>query len=158
MINTMKDESLELVSKLNELKLRLEDAATFTNVASNDVIKTVALSKEISEDIKEVLIVLQTTMTTEFTATKAANYKTDSNMLLIIGDATKLLSKVIDMLANVELNKPTATIVPKWDFVKEYKKPISIILVVTSLWILGVMNTDVMDHVLKNIFSIIKGV
>jgi len=158
MITSMKNESVELIKKLDELKSRLENKAVFTNVASNDVIKTVALSKEISEDIKEVLIVLQTTMSTEFTASKENNYKDNIHMLNAVGDATKLLGNVIDRLVEMETKTISHVAKNKWNFMVEYKKPISIVIVLVVVWTLGVMNIDVMDHVLTKLLAIIKGV
>jgi len=157
MIKLMSDEYKELVSKLDTLKTRLNGNADFSNVASNDVIKTVAISKEISADIKEVLIVLQTTMATELTTAKTDSFKENLAILEVVGEASKVLGKVIDKLGDLEI-KNSQPKKPKWRFLVEYKKPLSIILVVASLWALGAMNMEAMDHVLGKITEVAKSV
>jgi len=157
MIKIMSDEYKDLVTKLDTLKTRLNSNADFSNVASNDVIKTVAISKEISSDIKEVLIVLQTTMATELTTVKTDSFKENLAILEVVGEASKVLGKVIDKLGDLEV-KNSQPKKPQWRFLVEYKKPLSVVLVIASLWALGVMNMGAMDHVLNKVTDIAKSV
>jgi hypothetical protein len=156
MLQIMKQESEELSSKLAELKQQLNKNSEFSNAASNDVIKTVALSTEISADIKEVLIVLQTTMATEFTETKAASFKENLVILDTIGNAAKLLGNVINKLSEMD-RKNTAKTPPSWRFLTEYKKSISIIIVIATVWALAAINATAMSTILSKIPALIKG-
>ena len=154
MIDVLQHEVDDLSVKLDEINARLLDNAQFANIASNEVVRTVALSNEIASEVKEVLLVLQTTMATEFTEAKTCSFKDNNDILNIVADAIRVQSKVINRLVSMEKR----TQKPKWNILVEYKKPISVVLVVTVLWTLAVMNAGAMDHIMTGILAAIKGI
>ena len=158
MLDILRTDLEDLKEKINKINKRLYRSAQVTNVASNDVIKTIALSNEIADDVKEVLIILQTTMATEFTDAKSSTYKANSDILEAVNDVIRIQTKLINNLAKLDKSKSEVKKTKiQHGLVYIYRKPLSIIMVLVVAWGMAVLNPDALDKIASWGSAILKG-
>jgi len=150
MVDHIKNEADRVLAKIQALKHRLDMDSVCGVPSVDDVIKTVALSTEISKELKEVLIVISSTMVTEHITVKNSSYKT--NMELI---------RAAEEILNIQLSithKLTPKKKPATSILKEYHRPISGVGVIIILWVLAAINGDALTKVMSYLSTIVKGV
>jgi len=159
MIDTMIVDSNRIIKRIETLRDKLHQETEIYNPASNDVIRTIAVSNEISNEMKEVLILLQTTMATEATESKLSSFSINLEVIDTAREVIKLQNSVISKL--YELEKPN---IPKpnklsWDYIfKNYKGVISIGAIFLLLWGLMIADSETTTKVIDGLPKIVKGV
>lgn len=153
MVDDIKNEATRVLAKIQALKHRLDEDTLGGVPAVDDVIKTVAISTEISKELKEVLIVLSSAMVTETVNTKNNSYKTNIELIRAAEDILTLQLSITNRLA--AKNKPVSKTV---NILKDYHRPIALVCSITALWALASINSEALKTVMSYIAAVIKGV
>jgi len=147
-----------LKNKLDHIKKLLDTTTTTTDLASIAIINSVATSDEIAKELKEILILLHTTVVTELTEARLSNFKVNLVIVDTAEEIIRLQNELIERLTNLE-SKHLATI-PKtpMSFFKLYKVPISILMLIIVMWELTVLDSNAMEQVFNKLPMIFRGV
>jgi len=158
MLDKLKKDADHVLKELAEIKSTLHVDASQSTTKSDDIIKTVALSKAMETELKEIIILLHTSANTEFTESRMHNFKVNLEILDAASEIINLQSNIIVKLADVERKtiKPAKPTKYK-TLLQEYKRPISIIMVISAVWVLAVLNLGALDEVFSHITNFIKG-
>jgi len=145
----MHDSSERLLKKITRLKTKLHDSPGITTLGTNEVINAVAISNEITTELKEILIILHTTTVTEFTEAKLANFAVNMDIIDTAEEIIQLQNDVINHLVNTSAasQKPNNIL----DYLTLYKAPISAVIIIVTLWTLTVMNSDAMSVIIDRL-------
>lgn len=153
MTKHLKEDIATMLQKLEHLKKRMYDDVNIVAMASDDVIKSVATSDEIAKELKEILIVWHSTLGTEFKEAKISNYRINLDIVDTIDAVISMQNKIIAKLVEHEesriaeiTRKETAR--TRWyNIIMSYKVPFSVIVVVSTLWLLATINPEAMELV-----------
>lgn len=156
MINNMHDSSRRLLKKITRLKSKLHDNPGITTLGTNEVINAVAMSNEITSELKEILIILHTTTVTEFTEAKLASFAVNMDIIDTAEEIVQLQNDVINHLVNTSMKseKPNSIL----DYLTLYKAPISAVIIIVTLWALTLLNSDAMSVIIDKIPTSVTGV
>jgi len=154
MLEGMKSESARLLDKLTKIRTRLDNTAQFGALASSDVIQTIAVSDKIAAELKEILIILHTTTTTELIESKTHALKVNFEM---VGAAEEIINLQSDIIKHLALKEKTKKPTTGWNFFKEYKGPLSFIMVMMIMWLLYVLSPVAMDKIFHSVPVLAKG-
>jgi len=157
MLDDMLKDSNKAIERLEKLRDKLHKETEIFNPSSNSVIKTVALSNEISSEIKEILIILQTTIATEITESRVSNFAINLEIIDTARDVIKLQNNVIKTLAGSK-NKKTNTMLSWSTIFKDYRIPISVCSIVLVIWVLTIIAPDATHATLTDLPNIIRGI
>jgi len=138
------------------LKAKLHDNPGITTLGTNEVINAVAISNEITNELKEILIILHTTTVTEFTEAKLATYAVNMEIIDTAEEIVQLQNEVINHLVNTSTKseKPNNLL----EYLTLYKAPLSAVIIIVTLWTLALMNSDAMTVIIDKIPPAITGV
>jgi len=153
MLDDLRSETDKLTAKIAAIKQRLNNTPVVNTAGSNEIIKTIAISKELTSELKEVLILLNTTMNTEFVEAKNSNYRFNLDLIHAAEEIATLQNLIINRLSNNAKKKPPQ----KFKFLSEYKRAVSTVIVILSLWILMLINKDATVSLLSSIQGLFKG-
>jgi len=150
----LKDDTSRLLERLHTLKNKLNTSTITNNPSSTALINAVATSNDISKELKEILILLHTTTTTENLADRLSAFKINLELTETSEEIIALQNKLINRLVITPLVQPKKTLV--LDILKLYKAPISAAVIFTTLWGLAVIDHDTMFELLKKIPELFK--
>lgn len=154
MTSELKDDTSRLLERLHTLKNKLNTSTITNNPSSTALINAVATSNDISKELKEILILLHTTTTTENLADRLSAFKINLELTETSEEIIALQNKLINRLVITPLVQPKKTLV--LDILKLYKAPISAAVIFTTLWGLAVIDHDTMFELLKKIPELFK--
>jgi len=160
MIDDLKRSSEKIVKSLTDLKSRLMVNTHHDKEATDDIIKTIATSDTIPNDIKELLLVLHTTTMTEFSTTRVNNYVVNKDIIELIDLAITTQTKIIyvlDKKCTKTTDKKSRYKSAVVELLTCYKAYIGIILVVGVVWGLMYADNVTTSRVLTSISSIRAG-
>jgi len=150
----LKDDTSRLLERLHILKNKLNTSTITNNPSSTALINAVATSNDISKELKEILILLHTTTTTENLADRVSAFKINLELTETSEEIIALQNKLINRLVITPLVQPKKTLV--FDILKLYKAPITAVGMFITLWGLAMIDHDTMFELLKKIPELFK--